>query len=180
MAYHAPEDVAAVLKIQSSTLRKYALLLENNGYTFKKNAHGHRWFSDTDMSALRKFITFKDSGGMTLDESAAAVFLWSKGGDIAPQDTQGEAIQDVVKRDDLFTAESLLTALSEQQQTIKSMAAMMEEQQEQNALIMKELTDTRHDIQRLTEQLPVNQQLDAPEQPVEKDNRGLWARILNR
>ena len=68
MAFHAPEDIATVLNIKPSTLRKYSLLLEQSGYTFQKNAQGHRWYTDTDLMALRKFITLKDSSGMNLED----------------------------------------------------------------------------------------------------------------
>lgn len=180
MAFHAPEDVAAVLKIKPSTLRKYSLLLENNRYSFQKNAHGHRWFTDIDIAALRKFITFKDSGGMTLEESASAVYLWSKGESVADQDTTIETTQDVAERTDSVTPTRFISALEEQQQTIKGMAVMLEEQSKQNALIIQELADTKDAIERLSERLPNQLELDEPQQPVERDARSLWQRIRNK
>ena len=182
MAFHSPEDVAAVLKIKPSTLRKYALLLQTNGYTYQKNSQGHRWYSDTDIAVLRKLITLKDSTDMNLESSAEAACLWVNSSDVAPIVTTQEASQDVMKYEGAITPDSLYNAIQEQQRTIESMAKMMEEQAQQNALIMDELTATRTAMQRLTEQLPDTQQLTEPELPnaVEKDKRSLWGRIWNK
>lgn len=176
MPYHAPEDVAAVLKIKPSTLRKYALLLQNSGYTYQKNSQGHRWYSDTDIAVLRKLITLKDSTDMNLEASAEAAFLWANSSDVAPIVTTQEALQDVMKYEGAITPDSLYNALQEQQCTIESMAEMMEQQAQHNTLIMDELTATRNAMQRLTEQLPDPQLQDT----TQKDKRSLWARIWNK
>jgi biotin operon repressor len=47
-AVYSSSDVAATLKIQESTLRKYCLILEKIGYEFLKNENGHRAFFDAD------------------------------------------------------------------------------------------------------------------------------------
>lgn len=182
MPYHAPEDISAILKIKPSTLRKYSLLLEQSGYAFKKNAHGHRWFDDTDIAALRKFITFKDSGGMTLEESASAVFLWSKGGDVAEQDTAHEATQSVIERPDSMTPERLMSAFEEQRRTIQSMAAMLEEQAKHNTLIMQELAATQDAIQRLSERVPEPPKEPPPELdvPETSNKKGFLSRIFGK
>lgn len=173
MAFHAPEDVAAVLKIKPSTLRKYSLLLESNGYTFQKNSQGHRWFSDTDIAALKKLITLKDSTDMSLEDSAQAVFLWAKGGDIASIDTTQAATQDVIEYSKRMTPEHLYNALQEQERMIQRMSDMLEQQAQDNAAIMDELRATR----TVMDQLQDKQQLPEPEQ---QDTRSLWARIWNK
>ena len=42
-AVYGSSDIADVLHIQESTLRKYCLLLEKSGYEFLKNEQGHHW-----------------------------------------------------------------------------------------------------------------------------------------
>jgi len=180
MAYYSPEEIAGVLKVKNSTLRKYALLLEGEGITYQKNEQGHRYYSDTDLIALQKFISFKDSGAMTLKESAEAVFLWSKGSDIAELDTSYEAVASDIERYDVLTQESLLNALNEQQGTIEGMAAMIEGQAKQNAFILEELNATRCDIQRLTAQLADKQGKEALEAPTATPKKGLWARLRGK
>lgn len=178
MHYHAPEDVAAVLKIQPSTLRKYALLLQDVGYTFQRNSQGHRWYSDIDITVLRKIITLKNSTDMNLQDCIEAAFLWINSSDVAPIVTTQEASQDVMKSDGVITPTSLYEALQEQQRMIESMATMIEKQAQHNALMMEELTATRTDMQRLMQQLP--EPAAEFSNAVEKDKRSLWSRIWNK
>lgn len=173
MAFHSPEDVAAVLKIKASTLRKYALLLQDNGYTFQRNSQGHRWYSDTDITVLRKIITLKRSTDMILNDCTEAALLWINSSDIAVRDTAHITSQDVVKCEGAITPDSLYNALQEQQRTIERVAEILEQQAQHNALIMEELTATRTDVQQLI------QQLEFPD-TVEKDKRSFWARIRNK
>ena len=87
-AVFGSSDVADVLQIQESTLRKYCLLLEKSGYEFLKNEHGHRAFFDDDLIVLRKMIAFKNDADMTLEEATKSVVAWKKGNDITVRDTE--------------------------------------------------------------------------------------------
>lgn len=197
MTFHAPEDIATVLNIKPSTLRKYSLLLEQSGYLFKKNAHGHRWYTDTDLLALRKFITLKDSSGMTLEDSADAVFLWSKTESVARQATLPAATQDDTERheatiNELTIEERLLRLIQHQQQTIDQMAQSIQKQEEQNGQILEEvkmLKGSLHPLDAPTSNQPkigsvesCSQQPEGEQETViqKKDTRGLWARIWNK
>ena len=197
MTFHAPEDIATVLNIKPSTLRKYSLLLEQSGYLFKKNAQGHRWYSDTDLMALRKFITLKDSSGMTLEDSADTVFLWSKTESIAGRATLSEATQGDMERheaviNELTLEERLLRLIQHQQQTIEQMAQSIQKQEEQNGQILEEVKSLKDSLQPLdalsSEQPKIASAESASQQPEsepetatpKKDTRSLWARIWNK
>ncbi|WP_404456830.1 DUF3967 domain-containing protein (plasmid) [Virgibacillus necropolis] len=80
-------DVATLLNLKLSTLRKYASVLENAGYKYHKNNKGHRGYFDKDVIALRKLIEIKSSPDMTLVRSANAVMSWVKEMDVSPNDT---------------------------------------------------------------------------------------------
>ena len=47
------ENVAKVLNISSSTLKKYYLLFEEEGYRFKRSAEGHVLFAPYDVELLK-------------------------------------------------------------------------------------------------------------------------------
>lgn len=87
-AVYGSSDVADVLGIQESTLRKYCLLLEKSGYEFLKNENGHRAFFDNDLIVLKKMIKLKTSGDMTLEEAVKSVVAWNKGNDITVSDME--------------------------------------------------------------------------------------------
>lgn len=79
-------DMAIMLKIQESTLRKYCILFEEAGYEFHKNEFGHRAFFNKDVMALNRFIEIKNHPDMTLKQACDAVVLWVKGNGVAGHD----------------------------------------------------------------------------------------------
>ncbi|MEK4504262.1 DUF3967 domain-containing protein [Bacillus sp. FSL R12-0069] len=132
---YSPTDVQELLKIDSSTLRKYAILLEKNGYTFLKNDRGHRGYFDKDIVTLRKLIEFSKQQDMTLERSAEAVLTWVPPEDITvnvPEETSvnvdNARYNEIIKRlayleehtrkQEEFQKE-LLTQLQKQQQYIQ-------------------------------------------------------------
>ena len=87
-AVYGSSDIADVLQLQESTLRKYCLLLEKSGYEFLKNEQGYRAFFDNDVIVLRKIISLKNGTDMTLEEAVKSVAAWKNGNDIAVSDTE--------------------------------------------------------------------------------------------
>jgi DNA-binding transcriptional MerR regulator len=73
---YSPSHVQDLLGIDSNTLRKYATLLEGNGYPIHRNSRGHRGYFEKDINTLRKFIDLSNQEGMTLELSAQAIMTW--------------------------------------------------------------------------------------------------------
>ncbi|WP_243292843.1 MerR family transcriptional regulator [Bacillus sp. FJAT-47783] len=65
-----PAEVQKQLGIAEATLKKYAQLLERKGYIFHRDNKGHRGYTDTDMTLLRKLMRRKNETGMTLESAA--------------------------------------------------------------------------------------------------------------
>lgn len=72
-AIHSNADVAAILGIGDSTLRKYARALEEHGYKFMKDASGARFYRDKDVLAIRKYIELMKRPDMNKENAANAV-----------------------------------------------------------------------------------------------------------
>lgn len=87
-AVFGSSDVADVLQIQESTLRKYCLLLEKTGYEFLKNEQGHRAFFGDDLIVLKKMLSLKNGADMTLEEASKSVVAWKSGSDMTVSDTE--------------------------------------------------------------------------------------------
>jgi hypothetical protein len=66
-------EVAELLGISDSTLRKYCLLLEQNAYIFLRDDNNRRAFIERDVIALRQFQEMAKSSNMTLEDAALAV-----------------------------------------------------------------------------------------------------------
>lgn len=73
-------DVSTLLKIQESTLRKYALLLSEAGYKFHKSKNGYRGYFEKDVIVLKKLIETKNHPDMTLKQACNAVMSWVESG----------------------------------------------------------------------------------------------------
>lgn len=70
---YSPDDVAEQLGIQSSTLRKYADVLEKEGYTFIKNERGHMKYGENNVMVFRKAINLKNDTDMTSENAAKQI-----------------------------------------------------------------------------------------------------------
>lgn len=95
------EDVAKVLGISSSTVKKYYLLFEEEGYQFKRNKDGHVLFTENDLELFKEFMILKNQKGMTVPKAIKQL-------------AQGDAMP-------VMTDMSVITVMSEQ-----VMAVMME------------------------------------------------------
>ena len=56
---YVSKDVANMLNIANTTVRKYCDELEKNGYEMKRNTHGHRVFVDQDIKILETVLKLK-------------------------------------------------------------------------------------------------------------------------
>lgn len=64
-----PSEVCKTLGIQASTLRKYSLLFEKEGITFKRGQNNSRIYTDTEVVALQEVITLTRDGAETLENA---------------------------------------------------------------------------------------------------------------
>lgn len=87
-AVYGSSNIADILHVQESTVRKYCLLLEKSGYEFLKNEQGHRAFFDHDLIVLKKMMSLKSGADMTLVEAVKSVVAWKNRSDIAVGDTE--------------------------------------------------------------------------------------------
>ncbi|MGG2933873.1 DUF3967 domain-containing protein [Bacillus pacificus] len=114
-----------MLKIQESTLRKYCIMLEEHGYHFHKNEHGHRGFLDNDVITLRKLIEIKSHPDMTLKQACNAVMTWVREKDISEVDT--DVIAEDMQHDERYN--ELKEMIQQQNEMLKKMAMKLDEQQ---------------------------------------------------
>lgn len=152
---YSSNDVAAILKIQDSTLRKYAIMLEEQGYKFHKNSQGHRGYFNNDVIALKKLIEIKKHPDMTLKQACVAVISWVKEQDKSETATDNittpqrynerlfEQFEEFKLQQVQFNKE-LLDELKKRDQTL--LAAIRESQQEK--LMIAATQETEQDLQK--------------------------------
>ncbi|PGV21855.1 DNA-binding protein [Bacillus cereus] len=120
---YSPGDVAEQLGIQSSTLRKYADVLEKEGYTFIKNERGHRKYRESDVMVLRKIINLKNDTDMTLENATKQIVSWHQGVEVLP--LERHEVERYEESD--FNATPLQAMIQEQKEVIKKQNELLQE-----------------------------------------------------
>ncbi|HDR6219262.1 DUF3967 domain-containing protein [Bacillus cereus group sp. MYBK249-1] len=120
---YSPSDVAEQLGIQSSTLRKYADVLEKEGYTFIKNERGHRKYRESDVMVFRRVIHLKNDTDMTLENATKQIVSWHQGVEVLPLERH-----DVERYEEPnFNATPLQTMIQEQKEIIEKQNDLLQE-----------------------------------------------------
>ncbi|PFN20472.1 DUF3967 domain-containing protein [Bacillus cereus] len=120
---YGPGDVAEQLGIRSSTLRKYADVLEKEGYTFIKNERGHRKYRESDVMVFRKVINLKNDTDMTLENATKQIVSWHQGVEVLP--LERHEIERYEEPD--FNATTLQTMLQDQNEVIEKQNELLQE-----------------------------------------------------
>ncbi|MBO1628614.1 MULTISPECIES: DUF3967 domain-containing protein [Bacillus] len=120
---YSPGDVAEQLGIQSSTLRKYADVLEKEGYTFIKNERGHRKYRESDVMLLRKVINLKNDTDMTLENATKQIVSWYQGVEVLP--LERHEVERYEEPD--FNATPLQAMIQEQKEVIEKQNDLLQE-----------------------------------------------------
>ena len=120
---YSPGDVAEQLGIQSSTLRKYADVLEKEGYTFIKNERGHRKYRESDVMVFRKVINLKSDTDMTLENATKQIVSWHQGVEVLP--LERHEVERYEEPD--FNATPLQAMIQEQKEVIEKQNELLEE-----------------------------------------------------
>ncbi|MED1383820.1 DUF3967 domain-containing protein [Bacillus mycoides] len=121
--FYSPGDVAEQLGIQSSTLRKYADVLEREGYTFIKNERGHRKYRESDVMVFRNVINLKNDTDMTLENATKQIVSWHQGVEVLPLDRH--EIERYEEPD--FNATTLQTMIQDQKEVIEKQNYLLQE-----------------------------------------------------
>ncbi|PGB03771.1 DUF3967 domain-containing protein [Bacillus toyonensis] len=120
---YSPGDVVEQLGIQSSTLRKYADVLEKEGYTFIKNERGHRKYRESDVMVFRKVINLKNDTDMTLENATKQIVSWHQGVEVLPL----ERHETERYEEPNFNATTLQTMLQDQNEVIEKQNELLQE-----------------------------------------------------
>lgn len=120
---YSPGEVAEQLNIQSSTLRKYADVLEKEGYTFIKNERGHRKYRESDVMVFRKVINLKNDTDMTLENATKQIVSWHQGVEVLP--LERHEVERYEEPD--FNATTLQIMLQDQNEFIEKQNELLQE-----------------------------------------------------
>lgn len=171
---HGSAEVARLLNIQTSTLRKYAIELEKAGYSFWKNEKGQRGFFDQDILVLRKLMEVKEQSDMTLEKACFAVISTFKEGSVAHSDTA--EVSEFVRHD--ADIQELKELVQKQNLLLQEMAKKLDQQDKRFDEQQQFITNRDQQLMNyIREQQETKRLIAAAE---EKKSKSLWNRLFGK
>jgi DNA-binding transcriptional MerR regulator len=117
------EGVAKRIGVAPSTVKKYYLLFEQEGYRFKRSHEGYVLFSDHDIDLLKELMFLKNQSGMTVQKAVKEI-------------VQHEGVTDTT---DIMDTKIDVAVMSKQVATVMTeMAELKQLVKEQNELIKQQ------------------------------------------
>jgi DNA-binding transcriptional MerR regulator len=169
-----PGDVCALLGIKESTLRKYALILQDAGYKFHVNDKGQRGYFERDVIVLKRFMEIKQSRDMTLEQAAEAVMAWVQQSNIAVSVIEKKQESDRYN-DDIKTLKEMV---AQQNELLKELMLKLDEQQKYIDENLKKRDELL--VQSLKESMETRKMIAAAKEEEEKKKKGFWSRLFGK
>ena len=124
MLYMKIDDVSKVLDLSPSTIKKYYLLIEQQGYRFKRNQQGHVLFVDQDVQMFKKLIQLKNEPGFTLSKAVDQVMSTITDMTVITDDVITDMTDMMVMTENVNAIKEIVIS---QQNQINSLVKMQEE-----------------------------------------------------
>lgn len=203
------KEMAEKFDIANSTLRKYANILDQKGYRFRRNNKNHRVFKDEDETVLKLMIDIVNHTDWRPNEAADIALLRLSGktmeqaieqisekkNEVDPyvqrmQDYLGEQIDRHFEEIELLREKQNLVAETtneiaknqkQQQLGIEEISKKMMTKEDVHNLIEAVTTKKDEDIARRDEVIRLlTEQNELLKQNEHSKRKGFWAKLLNR
>lgn len=183
---YLPKEISLTLDIGDSTLRKWCIALEKDGYGFIRNDKNNRLFVESDLVVLRHFQNLVKQHNMQLENAAKLVIdRFGKG---AFEVSTGIVLaeKEVEQRSLERSNEDIMTALEEhiekQDNFNRELLARLDQQQKYFEERMKQETKDRELLyslkQSMLEQKEIQLQIAATQE--EEKKKGFFARLFGK
>lgn len=180
MDNYSTKDIAKITDIAESTVRKYAQLLEANGYIFNRGVSGYRIFSEQDINIFLEFKNTPKSESSVEDTAH----------DIAAKYVAKPNIREVSVSDDTLQPQAIDSAMvGDLLEKIDVLTDMSKKQREFNEELIKRLDQQQKYIdnrleerdQMLIESLRQSQkQIAATHEGDKEQEKGFLARLFKK
>lgn len=139
------EEVANAIGLSPSTVKKYYLMIEDQGYRFKRNNQGQLIFSNEDIEMFQRIIILKNEPGMSVQKAVEKVVTSITAMTVYKEREDNQEVDQAVKEllevlDKKFDSHlsKVTEILLKQQDEIK---ALKEEQQSSKLLLEENIED---------------------------------------
>lgn len=162
MKTYSPKEMADILNIQPSTLRRYSSTLEEQGYKIERNNQNHRFYKEADIVIFQHIITGTQEN-LTLEEAIdQAVHVKDDSNHVISTSTE-----ELISYHD---AAKIKDILYRQNELIRHLVDRLDKQEDYMKKRDKLLVTYMEDIAKNKKELPSS----------EKRRRGFWARLFKR
>ena len=127
---YSPKEMAKLLGIADTTVRKYSQELEKAGYHISKNEHGHRGYYDKDIIVFKQIMEIAKHPDMSLENTIKAVVSTHISPDISVPDTKKVAIDNYITREEFREY---------QQKQAEFYKSLLEQQEAQSRHLLEQL-----------------------------------------
>lgn len=176
---YTTKDVSDYLNIGTSTLRKWCISLEENGYMFSRVEHNKRLFIERDLIALRQLKTLIQEEHFSLT-NASKVIISRHIGKASESRTPG-VLQN--HSDNTRSLPVLIEALTEQieqqNETMKKYESYIENQHEFNQTLMNRLEKRDKYIEERIEERD-KRLLETLKSKQEEKKKGFFSQIFKK
>lgn len=165
---YAPREMAVILDIGDSTLRKWCIALEKNGYIFIRNEQNSRIYVERDIVVLRHFqnllsvynMNIKDAANLVADRFKDEASESRTG--IVPIDSEEEEHRDFLQSNEVLN--KLLDHIKQQEEFNQELLKRLDQQQKEitkrDQVIMKLVSDSKLLLDSKNEETDNKLQLD--------------------
>lgn len=175
---YSTKEVSMSLDIGTSTLRKWCLALEENGYEFIKGENGRRLFVERDLVALRYFQKLVKGENFSL-KNAAKVITSKYHSDPSESVTTSVLPEKYEEEHSMerydVTLKKIIAHVNNQEEFNKKLIDRLDQQQK----YIEERLNKRDEVlmRLLNESLETKKMIVAAQ---EEEKKGFWARLFKR
>lgn len=169
------DGAAKIIGTTPSTVKKYYLLFEQEGYKFKRSQEGHILFSNHDIDLLKELIILKNQPGMTVLKAVKEIVR-----DEVITDTTDitNTTMDITVMAKQVT--TVMTEITELKQLVKEQNEFIRQQQkyiddrleQRDRNLMAAIRDSQ-EVKKQLMQIAVARE-------AEKNKKGFFARLFNK
>lgn len=185
---YTTKEVSLTLDIGTSTLRKWCLALEENGYQFLRTDNQKRLFVERDLVTLRYFQKLVQGENFSL-ENAAKVVASKYKGEASETGTPIVLSQNEIEKRDFKRSDEILQELLERfekqeqfnQELLRLNQELLQRLEEQQKYI-EERMNKRDELlmQSLKESMETRKMIAAAKEEEEKKKKGFWSRLFGK
>lgn len=184
----SPKQAADFLSVKANALKKYALLLEKNGYNVSRNELNYRMYSGQDIAMIRAMLILNRLKSIQLEDAASIVTSSdTKIADILAMDDTHSDVHNDAQTDVLPVTQSQVPSVSiHVTDLITSLQSELQSRDALHTEFMVAIDDRLNEQKALNEKLLAQNEVllgkleELERKQEEESKRSLWSKLFGK